>query len=57
MVECVTPRDVLDLLIRAKQKQYDECAANPDGDSDWIIGSAALQYGFVELSKRKRATY
>jgi hypothetical protein len=53
----VTPRDVLDLLIRAKQRQYDECAANPDGSSDWIIGSPALQYGFEELSKRKRQTY
>lgn len=53
----VTPRDVLDLLIRAKQKQYDECAASPDGVSDWIIGPLALQYGFAELSKRKRQTY
>ena len=53
----VTPRDVLDLLIRAKQKQYDECAADPEGSSDWIIGSSALQYGFEELSKRKKETY
>ena len=53
----ITPRDVLDLLIRAKQRQYDECTANPDEAVNWIIGSAALQYGFEELSKRKRQTY
>lgn len=52
-----TPRDVLDLLIRAKQKQGDECAANPNGVSSSIIGPSALQYGFAELSKRKRQTY
>jgi hypothetical protein len=53
----VTPRDILDLLIRARQRQYDECAANPDGSSACVIGSTALQYGFEELSKRKRQTY
>jgi hypothetical protein len=53
----VTPRDVLDLLIRAKQKQHDLCSANPDGKSDWIIGELAIQYGLEELSKRKRETY
>lgn len=53
----VTPRDVLELLIRAKQRQHDECAANQDGVSDWVIGSPALQYGFEEMSKRKRQTY
>jgi hypothetical protein len=44
-------------LIRAKQRQYDECAANPDEIVDWIVGPSALQYGFEELSKRKRQTY
>ncbi len=53
----VTPRDVLDLLIRAKQRQQDIYAADPEGNSDWIIGAAAIQYGFEELSKRKRQTY
>jgi hypothetical protein len=53
----VTPRDVLDLLIRARQKQQDECAANAEGTSQSIIGSTALQYGLRELSKRKRLTY
>jgi hypothetical protein len=53
----VTPRDVLDLLIRAKQRQQDIYAADPEGTSDQIIGAAAILYGFEELSKRKRQTY
>lgn len=53
----VTPRDVLDLLIRARQRQHDIYAADPDGTSEWVIGAAAIQYGFEELSKRKRQTY
>jgi len=53
----VTPRDVLDLLIRAKQRQQDSYAADPEGKADWVIGPAAIQYGFEELSKRKRQTY
>jgi hypothetical protein len=53
----VTPRDVLDLLIRAKQRQQDICAADPEGGSEWVIGPAAIQYGFEELSKRKMQTY
>ncbi|MDR5726063.1 MAG: hypothetical protein RB191_01190 [Terriglobia bacterium] len=53
----VTPRDVLDLLIRAKQRQQDIYAAEPDGTSDHVIGAAAIQYGFEELSKRKKETY
>jgi len=53
----VTPRDVLDLLIRAKQRQQDVYAADPEGTSDWVIGAAAIRYGFEELSKRKRQTY
>lgn len=53
----VTPRDVLDLLIRAKQRQQDIYAADPDGTSDHVIGTVAIQYGFEELSKRKRQTY
>jgi hypothetical protein len=30
----ITPCDVLDLLIRARQKQQDICGANPEGTSD-----------------------
>jgi hypothetical protein len=53
----VTPRDVLDLLIRAKQRQQDIYGADPEGTSEHLIGAAAIQYGFEELSKRKRQTY
>jgi hypothetical protein len=53
----VTPRDVLELLIRARQRQHDAYAADPEGQSEHIIGAAAIQYGFEELSKRKRQTY
>ncbi|MGB7548141.1 MAG: hypothetical protein WBM14_10360 [Terracidiphilus sp.] len=53
----VTPRDVLDLLIRAKQRQQDIYAAEPEGTSDYVISAAAIQYGFEELSKRKKETY
>jgi hypothetical protein len=53
----ITPRDVLDLLIRARQRQQDIYAVDQEGASDWIIGSAAIQYGFEELSMRKRETY
>lgn len=53
----VTPRDVLEMLIRAKQKQQDVYSADLEGASAYVIGSAAIQYGFEELSKRKRDTY
>lgn len=53
----VTPRDVLDLLLRARQRQHDLYSADPDGSSEFLIGPAAIQYGFEELSKRKRETY
>jgi hypothetical protein len=53
----VTPRDVIDLLTKAKQRQQDEYQSDPDGDTDSIIGSAAIRYGLGELSARKRDTY
>jgi hypothetical protein len=53
----VTPRDVIDLLTRAKQHQQDLLQADPSGESSSIIGSAALQYGLREVSKRKCRTY
>lgn len=53
----VTPRDVLDLLIRASQHQHDSCRANPEGTSEWIITAPALKYGLDELSVRKKTTY
>jgi hypothetical protein len=44
----VTPRDVLELLTTARQKQLDSCLADPAGSSPDIIGSSAIQYGLEE---------
>ncbi len=53
----VTPRDVIDLLTKAKQQQQDEYQSDQEGETDSIIGSAAIRYGLSELSARKRDTY
>ena len=53
----VTPRDVIDLLTKAKQKQQDEYKSDSSGESDFIIGPSAIIYGLEELSKRKRTTF
>lgn len=53
----VTPRDVLDLVTKAIQKQQDLFHQNPNGQSPWLIGPEAIKYGLDELSKRKRDTY
>ena len=53
----VTPRDIIDLVTRAKQVQQDTFNANPAGESPWLISSQALLYGLAELSKRRRDTY
>jgi hypothetical protein len=53
----VTPRDVIDLLTKAKQFQQNLLHNNSSGHSDSIIGSQAIQYGLEELSKHKRSTY
>ena len=53
----VTPRDVIDLLLRARQHQLDEFRSNLNGTSDYMIGPNAIVYGFRELSKRKRETF
>lgn len=50
----VTPRDVIELLTRAKQKQHDEYEGDPTAQSEHIISPAALQYGLKELSIYKR---
>jgi hypothetical protein len=52
----VTPRDVIDLLTRAKQKQQDEYT-DSSGESDVIIGSSAIIYGLEELSKQKKTNF
>jgi hypothetical protein len=53
----VTPRDILDLVTRAKQSQQDTFKATPNNESPWLVGPQAMQYGLEELSKRKRDTY
>ena len=53
----VTPRDILDLVTRAKQFQQDAFNRTPDNESPWLIGSQAIQYGQGELSIRRRDTY
>jgi hypothetical protein len=55
--DVATPRDVIDLLTKAKQQQQDEFRADPSGSCDWIIGPTAILYGHTELSKRKKDTY
>lgn len=52
----VTPRDVIELLTRAKQHQQDECDADANGSAEYIVGATATKYGLGELSKRKRDT-
>lgn len=39
--DVVTPRDVIDLLERAKQKQLDEFEADSEGECEYIIGPSA----------------
>jgi len=53
----VTPRDVIDLLTKAKQFQDSRLKSDPSGESEWIIGPQAIQYGLQELSKRKKNTF
>lgn len=50
----VTPRDIIELLTRARQFQQSECNDDASGQADWVIGPAAIQYGLRELSKIKR---
>jgi hypothetical protein len=53
----VTPRDVIQLLTSAKQKQIEDLRADATGQSESIIGPLALRYGFTEMSKLKRTTF
>ncbi len=50
----VTPRDVIFLLTRARQRQQDEYDADQTGTMDWVIGANAIQYGLAELSRSKK---
>ncbi|MGA3164001.1 MAG: hypothetical protein ABSD77_07395 [Verrucomicrobiota bacterium] len=53
----VTPRDILDLVTKAKQNQQDQFNSTPSSESLWLIGPQAMLYGLEELSKRKKDTY
>jgi hypothetical protein len=53
----VTPRDVIDLITKAKQRQQDELKANLAGQSDVVIGASAIRYGYEQLSIKKKQTY
>ncbi len=53
----VTPRDIIYLITKAKQKQQDMFMANPEGNSNFIIDSQAILYGHEELSVQKRTTF
>jgi len=53
----VTPRDVLDLVVRAIQREQTLCSGDSEGDNDFIISPQSIIYGYEELSKRKRLTY
>ena len=53
----VTPRDVIDLVSRAAQKQRDTFRLDPGSETDRMIGGAAVIYGQEEVSKEKRTNY
>lgn len=53
----VTPRDIIYLITKAKQKQQDLFMANSEGTSNYIIDSQAILYGHEELSRQKRTTF
>jgi len=53
----VTPRDILDLVTKAKQGQTDLFQQTLEAESPHLISSDMIQYGLQELSKRKRDTY
>ena len=53
----VTPRDVIEMLTRAKQFQMEMVHADPLGTSDDILSAAAIRHGFKEMSKWKRTTF
>ncbi|HEY1814531.1 MAG TPA: hypothetical protein VGG74_19395 [Kofleriaceae bacterium] len=53
----VTPRDVIELITKAKQWQETQCAASQGEDCEDIITGAALVFALGEVSQRKRSTY
>lgn len=53
----VTPRDVIQLVTVAKQKQQSLCQESPNGISEFVISSKALKHALIEVSKVKRDAY
>lgn len=53
----VTPRDIIDLLTRASQKQRDTFRQDSSGETERLIYGPAIIYGLDELSKGKRTSY
>lgn len=53
----VTPRDVIELITKAKQWQETHCVASQGEECQDIITGPALVYALAAVSKRKRETY
>ncbi len=53
----VTPRDVIELVNRASQKQRDLFRKDPSGTTQRLIHGPAIVYGLEELSRAKRVNY
>lgn len=53
----VTPRDVIYLVTKAKQREQQLLMTDLESESDSCISSQALLYGHEELSKHKRTTF
>ena len=53
----VTPRDVIELVTRASQRQRDLYRGDAEGMTDRLIAGEAVIYGYEELSRTKRTKY
>jgi hypothetical protein len=53
----VTPRDVIELVTRASQRQRDLYRGDADGMTDRLITGEAVVYGYEVLSTTKRTKY
>ena len=52
----VTPRDVIELLNAAKRHQIDEFRQDPNGMTEYVIGSSSIRAGLEVLSIKKKDT-
>lgn len=53
----VTPRDVIEVLVRAAQRQRDSYRLEPDAKTERLINGPAIAYGLEEVSRLKRVNY